>query len=1015
MRNHRILTLILLAAISILAIHVVVMLTGGLRADATSQDLYSLSAGTESILQRMQTEGTQPVEMRLYFSETSGKTLPRFIKDFITYERYLRHLLREYERAADGKIELRFIDPITDSDDEQDATKDGLEGRPINQNGDKFFFGLAVETQTGSKETIPFLWPNEQESIEYEITKRLSHAAVAAVEEDRRAVEPRGVRRRRQSLHGADARRAGPHAAREVGLDPAAGAGLQGVADPGRRRPPLARRLRPGDRDPSQAPLGEGAVGARRVGRDRRQGDRLRRPLLDRRPGAAEPAAAVDGAPVRAGVVARSAARGVGPRDAAADLRRRHRSRGAPAGGARRSGRSGAGGSADDGGHPRRDAPRPPRAQGHRQHPLLPRRRACARSPPAAVRGAGEGAAKGEADAASRRQKPAPAHAATDGKPAAAGSDGVVRTPLITTTASGSTIEIFPGFGGEGAGLYYTDLNNAAKMRDQYRPGNAPQVLAWQISGRLPSAFPQGVDLPSTAPPQPEGLPDGIELPPPAGTETVHKDPVAEADRRDSTVIVFSDVDLISDPLGFQRNILGIVTAANDNHKVLLNSVDHLLGDQELMQVRTARHLDRPFKLFDEIEADAEKQTLEREREIREQVEGFQKELSGQAERDHRQQRRAAPAPGAAGSRQPQREDPGRQRQAARDPPRAPLDARREGALGAARGAGLDAGAGPGAGVGPVRPPQADGDRSEEEPPDAHQSEAGDRRRPPARRIDLDLRRQRVARRPLRARQEAPAQPRDRRGLDHRGDRGRQDHDARAQRRAGAHRRRQGRELHHRRGPRLPGQERSGQPPAARPARHRPGEGESATAPTSPRSSRSIRRPTAPPRSCCATPPARTWSGCGSARPSPAATRATCAVSIRRTRPSISPRGRVPRPPRPTSCSTRTSSTSSPARWCGSRARTSCFRPPSRTRPRCSPPFQPARRRRPARPPRCARRSSAFPSIRCTWPTTRRSATSPSSSDCASRSTTTPPTRCRWRSRVRSHTSRSAATTRSAR
>ena len=135
------------------------------------------------------------------------------------------------------------------------------------------------------------------------------------------------------------------------------------------------------------------------------------------------------------------------------------------------------------------------------------------------------------------------------------------------------------------------------------------------------------MDFPSTAPPQPQGLPEGIELPPPAGSEMVHKDAVADADRRDATVIVFSDVDLISDPLAFQRNILGIVNAANDNHKVLLNSVDHLLGSQDLMQVRTARNLDRPFVLFDEIEANAEKQTLEREREIREQIEGFQTEL----------------------------------------------------------------------------------------------------------------------------------------------------------------------------------------------------------------------------------------------------------------------------------------------------------------------------------------------------------------------------------------------------
>jgi hypothetical protein len=92
--------------------------------------------------------------------------------------------------------------------------------------------------------------------------------------------------------------------------------------------------------------------------------------------------------------------------------------------------------------------------------------------------------------------------------------------------------------------------------------------------------------------------------------------------------------------LAFQRNILGIVNAANDNHLVLLNSVDHLLGAQELMQVRTARHLDRPFTRFDEIEAEAEKQTLEREREIREQVEGFQQEL--QAKQREATERNAA-------------------------------------------------------------------------------------------------------------------------------------------------------------------------------------------------------------------------------------------------------------------------------------------------------------------------------------------------------------------------------------
>jgi ABC-type uncharacterized transport system involved in gliding motility auxiliary subunit len=626
MRNYRTLTLILVAAIRILAIHVVVMLTGGVRADATSEDLYSLSSGTESILSRMHKEGTQPVEIRLYFSETSGKTLPRFIKDFITYERYLRHLLKEYERAANGKIKLRFIDPITDSDDEQDAVKDGLEGRPINQNGDKFFFGLAVETQTGSKETIPFLWPNEQESIEYEITKRLSTLLWPPSKKI-------GVLSSLEVFGGADNPYLAQMLAAQGRTPPEKWVSVQLLEQAYKvsQIPADTDHLSHDDFDlvivihPKR--LSEKALWA--IDEWVETGGKAivfvdpysiadQAPQNPQQPWMAlqyEPASSLDPLLEAWGLE-------MPPQTFAADIDlavRRPVVRGGPAEAVLVDLQVTA---------PTRDATL-------HDHPALKGidnirffLAGVLRDKSAGATGAGAGAGADETDAAKQTPEAGAARAAADRKPGAAGSDGVVRTPLITTTAAGSTIEIFPGFGGEGAGLYYTDLNNAAKMRDQYRPGKEPQVLAWQISGKLPSAFPRGVELPSTAPPQPEGLPDGVELPPPAGTETIHKDPVAEADRRDTTVIVFSDVDLISDPLGFQRNILGIVTAANDNHKVLLNSVDHLLGDQELMQVRTARHLDRPFKLFDQIEADAEKQTLEREREIREQVEGFQKELS---------------------------------------------------------------------------------------------------------------------------------------------------------------------------------------------------------------------------------------------------------------------------------------------------------------------------------------------------------------------------------------------------
>ncbi len=107
----------------------------------------------------------------------------------------------------------------------------------------------------------------------------------------------------------------------------------------------------------------------------------------------------------------------------------------------------------------------------------------------------------------------------------------------------------------------------------------------------------------------------------------IHQDPVPEEERSDSTVVVVADVDVISDQIAFQRNFLGLTLAANDNHKLLLNAVDYLLGAQELMGIRAKHAVRRPFTLFDDIEAEAELQTLERERQLREEVAAAEEEL----------------------------------------------------------------------------------------------------------------------------------------------------------------------------------------------------------------------------------------------------------------------------------------------------------------------------------------------------------------------------------------------------
>ena len=65
----------------------------------------------------------------------------------------------------------------------------------------------------------------------------------------------------------------------------------------------------------------------------------------------------------------------------------------------------------------------------------------------------------------------------------------------------------------------------------------------------------------------------------------------------------------------------------NDNYKILLNAVDYLFGSEELMKVRSKKTIERPFTLFDRIEEEADRQSLEREKTLRDDIARFEEEL----------------------------------------------------------------------------------------------------------------------------------------------------------------------------------------------------------------------------------------------------------------------------------------------------------------------------------------------------------------------------------------------------
>jgi len=136
------------------------------RADLTKEKAYTLSDGTRKILAGLDT----PVKIRFYCSQgavASPETV--FLKG---YARKVEDLLVEYKQAGKGKIIIEKYDPQPDSDAEDSARLDGVEGLPL-QSGEKFYLGLAVSL-LDAKQSIPFLQPNRERLLEYDLSRAIT-------------------------------------------------------------------------------------------------------------------------------------------------------------------------------------------------------------------------------------------------------------------------------------------------------------------------------------------------------------------------------------------------------------------------------------------------------------------------------------------------------------------------------------------------------------------------------------------------------------------------------------------------------------------------------------------------------------------------------------------------------------------------------------------------------------------------------------------------------------------------
>ena len=163
-------TLILLAILFVTLTIMSSVFLKGVRFDLTENGLYTLNEGTRNILENMD----EPVNLYLYFSEDASRDLPQFR----SYARWAGEMLEEFAERSGGKLKLQRIDPAPFSPQEDQAAQYGLQGVPVGSAGETLYFGLVGTNSLDGMEVMPFLQPDKEKFLEYDLAKivfSLSH------------------------------------------------------------------------------------------------------------------------------------------------------------------------------------------------------------------------------------------------------------------------------------------------------------------------------------------------------------------------------------------------------------------------------------------------------------------------------------------------------------------------------------------------------------------------------------------------------------------------------------------------------------------------------------------------------------------------------------------------------------------------------------------------------------------------------------------------------------------------
>lgn len=139
------------------------------RIDLTDAQIFTISQATRDTLADID----EPLRVQFFFSRDLAAGLPVFQ----SYADRIKGLLKQYEAISDGNITVEFLHPKPFTPVEDRAVAQGLQGIPVDQAGNKFYFGLSVENATDDRGVIPFFDPARGQFLEYELTRLIDKVA----------------------------------------------------------------------------------------------------------------------------------------------------------------------------------------------------------------------------------------------------------------------------------------------------------------------------------------------------------------------------------------------------------------------------------------------------------------------------------------------------------------------------------------------------------------------------------------------------------------------------------------------------------------------------------------------------------------------------------------------------------------------------------------------------------------------------------------------------------------------